>query len=195
MPHRDVEVGDNGDAPYASGPELFGTKSGKIVMRLSGHNVRVIFFDDYWRTHREENIGYETSAEKRVASHSLLITKGAVVHLLDLLEKTGSRFVAPEGASVSTGGLSLSRTALHSTFGQMKSREEPSEELLGRRCRVYSVDDEAWGYRAKFWFWKNIPLKAVVQGTEMVVTELSLGGISASDFTLPEGVTIEADGD
>lgn len=171
------------DAPYGFG-------SVAVVMEGIGV-VRRQQIADGGARERVEDIAYTDEAKTQIGSHYLTIRVPGTTWLIDLLARTGTKFNTGPGMTVSSGGLDLSRTALHNTFAMYPWIDEGEAVVAGMTCRVYAVGGADSGYSARFSLWRGLALRADLDGMGMTATSVEeVAAFPATVFEVPAGVTI-----
>jgi hypothetical protein len=168
----------------------FGLKSAIIGMKsvTMGLEQQVsMYIDDYGRKHATEFV----TEIMGIKSQQLQITDSLYVYNLDMQKKQGTKVKIDKSSAENINFTKLDEK----TIAQFNIKKEGSEEVIGLKCDIYSLDFGNGKLKGKYYVWKGIPLK----------TEASVGGIKVkmeathieqnaeippSRFQIPEGFTI-----
>jgi hypothetical protein len=194
--NQDKQNADKKDSTATSAPgsadkpadARYGMKSGKIVYKSTTMMMNqdiIIYFDDWGKKQRSE-ITMELLGQK---VNNVTIIDSASVYNIDMTKKTGTIIPMDTTSPDHINFLTIPEE----TKKKFNITEAGEEEVIGRKCKVYSMSDKVTGLSGKYYIWNGIPLKTVAKmmGIEvkMEATELVENAvIPAEKFVVPAGI-------
>jgi hypothetical protein len=163
-------------------------KSGIVTYEVTAMLMKqelTMYFDDYGKKRRSEmkiNV-----LGKEMMNYTLV--DSAYTHSWDPESKMGSRY--PNDAK------SPENINFNALTDEVKKefniKEEGTEVVLGKNCKVFSIDYKNGELKGKYSVWHGITLKAEAtakgSGIEMIATKLEENvPIAADKFKLPSGI-------
>lgn len=147
-----------------------------------------MYFDDYGNKECVETTGDVMGMKV----HQLSITKDGYMYSIDLTAKTGTK------SKIATGGKQQDidfNNLTDEMMKQMKITKQGTEEILGKTCDKYSMDDPAMKMKSTYSVWNGIPLKSDIDmaGITAKVTTTKIeenASIPADKFEIPKDVKI-----
>lgn len=161
-------------------------KSGIITYNVETMGMTVpttLYFDDYGNKECTEVTMEMEMMGQKVQTHNMTITKDGYTYDLNLTEKTGKKMKAMPAAS-NTGGVDFSQLS-DAMMKEMHITKGGNENVCGKDCQVFTMDNPDTKMKATFAVWNNIPLKS----------NMDMGGMAAvmNAIQVEENVTIPAD--
>ena len=177
-------------APVSGG--RYKMKSGMLEQTLTTMMMTqhvTIYFDDYGNKQSKET-------KSDMGMDNLSITKDGFVYDIDLIKKIGKKIKIPSTGDVKNINYSqLSEDMMK----QMKITKLGTEDVLGKTCDKYSIDDAAMKMKVTNWVWNGIPLKSESEMTAMgmgikttiITTKIDENAaVPADKFEIPAGIKL-----
>jgi hypothetical protein len=146
------EVKDQAVAASITTKGKYSVKSGIVEYKIEmmGMNgTQTLYFDNYGNT--EANLtALDVMGTK---SESVTITKDGTVYNFVPANKTGSKTTAMAGASVNFENLT------DQVIKEWNLKKEGRENILGKECDKFSMDNQAMSMKGYYWVWKGVALK------------------------------------
>ena len=179
------EMKDQIPALAVSTKGKYSVKSGIVEYKIEmmGMNgTQALYFDNYGNT--EANlIVLDIMGTK---SQTVTITKDGSVYNFDPEKKTGSKTPVMTGANVNFENLT------DEVIKDWNLKKEGRENILGKECDKFSMDNQAMSMKGYYWIWKGVALK--VDATMSTVKMLMEATIFQENVNIPaEKFDIPAD--
>jgi len=188
------QVQQTPDDLIAEGKQRYGIEKGQVKYEFRGQasGSELVQFDRFgWLesrvTEKETRTFGMTSNQKY---HSILKGNRQAYHV------TGSQYVNVSNERFLTSALSESSPSMQVLFGEevikrKNAKQVGSEEILGRRCKVYDVKYE----NTKVWVWEGIILKSVqtIHTDKITMEAIQIDEdweAGPSTFQLPENLNV-----
>ena len=183
-------------AKAATAKGMYKLKSGIVTMESETMGMKqtiVMYFDDYGNKKSNETKGeIDMGALGKTEIDNLTFSKDGYSYNIDLVKKTGTkRKKADFGKKKDIDFSKLSDDMMK----QMKITKQGTEEVLGKTCDKYAMDDPAMRMKSTYCVWNGIPLKSVMDmgGIKATVTATKVEenvSVPADKFDVPSGITI-----
>lgn len=169
---------DQSPAASVTAKGRYGIKSGIVVykvgmMGMSGTQT------NYWDNYGSTEANFIIIDMMGTKSETITLTKDGTVYNYDPIRKTGSKTPAMTGMNVNFEDLS------DEVVREWNLKKEGKENILGRDCDKYSLDNQQFGIKGYYWVWKGVPLKVDADMSNVKMTMI------ATSFE--ENATIPAD--
>jgi len=159
----------------------------KKTMEMFGQKMESIqYFDDYGKV-EAVHLAMEMQGTKM---NLRTISKGEVVTVLNLDNKTGNKVTLPEKP---INFLNLTQEVID----RYKVKELGNETIAGKSCKKYSAEVSQMGQEvsATYWIWKGISLKTISSTNNMSMTEEATEiqenvAVDAANFAIPDDFNI-----
>jgi len=169
----------------------YGIKSGIIVYatQMMGMDVeQTLTFDDYG-SKEVQDVEMEMMGFK---VHSLMLNKDGYNYNIDMIQKTGTKTPA---ASLNPSEIDFENITEEMTE-KMNLKKVGSEEFLGKKCDIMTIDYKEMDMTGTYLLYKGIPLKieTSVSGLQIKLEALEFTenpDLPAGRFDIPEGISIE----
>jgi len=160
----------------------------KKSMEMFGQKMdATLYFDDYGKM---ESVSM-TMEMQGTSMRMRTITKGDVITVLNLDNKTGNKITLPES---SINFLKLTQEAKD----KYKVKELGDETIAGKPCKKYSMEMSQMGQDVSVttWIWKGIALKTISEAAGMSITETATDikenvAVDAENFAIPSDFSIQ----
>jgi hypothetical protein len=174
----------------------FKMKSGIITMMSETMGMKqtiTMYFDDYGSKHCTETKGeIDMGALGKTEMHNLNFAKDGYTYSIDLTKKTGTKM-----KSITTGkqkDIDFSKLT-DDMMKQMKITKQGTEEVLGKTCDKYFLNDPDLKMKSSYCVWNGIPLKSEIDmgGIKATVTATKIeenASIPAEKFEIPKDIKI-----
>jgi hypothetical protein len=121
---------------------------------------------------------------------SVTVTKDGMMYNYDPQQRTGSKTSMDPKSNIDFENLT------EQVMDDMKIRKVGEENLLGRQCIKYSIDNATLQMKGFYWVWKGIPLKTDVDmgGMKMVLEAVKVEenvAVPDNQFEIPEDIRIQ----
>jgi hypothetical protein len=156
----------------------YSVKSGIVeykidMMGMAG--TQTLYFDD--NGNKETNIiAIEMMGTK---SQTVSITKDGTVYNFDAEKKTGSK------SPVMTQAIINFEDLTNEVIKEWNLKKEGKENILGKECDKYSMDNQSLNMKGNYWVWKGVALK--------VDATMSTAKILMDATTFQENVSVPAE--
>lgn len=187
----------------AAKDSIYGVKSGIVTYKpteMMGIKItQTLYFDDFGKKQLRETISEGEMMGQTLKAHSIDILDGNVSYHYDLENtQNGVNMAEKVVRKVVLDKSVLEELNLENMAEDFKKKmdykEEGTEKVAGLEGKAYSIAPDSLrpDMRIKGVHYKNIPLKMVVPGMEMVAEKVELDAkIPADKFKLPEGYTVK----
>ena len=160
----------------------------KKSMEMFGQKMdATLYFDDYGKM---ESVSM-TMEMQGTSMRMRTITKGDVITVLNLDNKTGNKITLPES---SINFLKLTQEAKD----KYKVKELGDETIAGKPCKKYSMEMSQMGQDVSVttWIWKGIALKTISEAAGMSITETATDikenvAVDVENFAIPSDFSIQ----
>jgi len=171
-------------------------KSGIVTMTSETMGMTqdmTIYFDDYGNKECVETIGeMDMGIAGKVKMHQLSITKDGYMYNLDMTNKTGTK------TKVTAGGKQQDIDFSNLTddmMKQMKITKQGTEEIMGKTCDKYTMDDPTLKMKSTYCVWNGIALKSEINMAGIVakITTKKIeenASVPATKFEIPKDIKI-----
>lgn len=177
----------------------YGIESGIVTYEAEGayQGTQTVYFDTWGLREARYADAFTNLSGKEEESHVLTLRRDNWIYVIDMKERTGSKWRVPEftGFSEGDGGRppkgwqvgEFSQSALK----RMGAAPAGEETYLGHTCKVWNIPVPV----STVCVWEDIPLKVEtkIRGHAMVVkaTSLQVGGnVPEEKFSLPQDIKI-----
>jgi hypothetical protein len=169
-------------------------KSGIITYETDMMGMKVpitLYFDDYGNKECQETITEMEMMGTKVKTHSMNITKDGYSYELNMIDKTGKKMKSMP-ASTAPGGIDFSKLS-EDMMKQMHITKGGNENVCGKDCSVFSIDNADMKMKGTFAVWNNIPLKSSIDlgGMPMLMNATKVeenASIPADKFEVPSDI-------
>ena len=160
----------------------------KKSMEMWGQKMEATqYFDDYGKA---ESVTL-TMEMQGTTTRMRTITKGDIITVLNLDNKTGNRITMPDKQ---VNFLNLTQEMKD----KYKVKELGEETIAGKPCKKYSMEMNQMGQDVSItaWIWKGFALKSVTEAGGMTVVDLTTDiqenvAVDAENFAIPSDFTIQ----
>lgn len=193
----------SGSEQAAGKDAIYGVKSGIVTYKpteMMGIKItQVLYFDDFGKKQLRETVSEGEMMGQTLKAHSIDILDGNISYHYDLENtQNGVNMAEKVVRKVVLDKSVLEELNLENMAEDFKKKmdykEEGTEKVAGLEGKAYSIAPDSLrpDMRIKGVHYKNIPLKMVVPGMEMVAEKVELDAkIPADKFKLPEGYTVQ----
>jgi hypothetical protein len=179
------EVKDQAVAEPITTKGKYSVKSGIVEYKIEmmGMNgTQTLYFDNYGNTEANLTV-LDVMGTK---SETVTITKDGTVYNFVPQIKTGSKTTVMSGANVNFENLT------DKVIKEWNLKKEGKENILGKECDKFSMDNQAMSMKGYYWVWKGVALK--VDATISTVKMLMDASIFQENVNIPaEKFDIPAD--
>jgi len=172
-------------------------KSGIITMISETMGMKqtiTMYFDDYGNKQSTETKGeLDMGALGKTEMHNLNFRKDDYSYNIDLVKKTGTKMkTLTSGKQKDIDFSKLSDDMMK----QMKITKQGTEEVLGKTCDKYLLNDPDLKMKSSYCVWNGIPLKSEVDmgGIKATVTATKIeenASIPNEKFEIPKDIKIK----
>lgn len=161
-------------------------KSGILTMVSETMGMKqnmTLYFDDYGSRESVETIGeMDMGVAGKVKIQNLSITKDGYSYSIDMTNKAGTKTKIPTTGNQKDIDFS---NLTDDMMKQMKISKLGTEEIMGKTCDKYLMNDPALKMKSTYSVWNGIPLKS----------EIDMAGIKATVTTtkIEENCTVPAE--
>jgi hypothetical protein len=176
-----------GKYPVKSGIVTYDTETMGMKMPTT------LYFDDYGNKEcTEVNAELEMMGQK-VKTHNVTITRDGYTYTLDMEQKTGTKMKVPTGGAdpKNMDFSSLSEEMMK----QMHMAKGANENVLGKECSVFTMDNPDMKMKGTFAVWNNIPLKSNIDmgGMAIIMNASKVeenASVPADKFEIPKDIKL-----
>lgn len=175
-------------AKTSSGTGRYKMKSGILTQTTTTMGMTMnmtVYFDDYGNKQC-------TETKSSMGTNNISLTLDGYQYSINLMSKTGTKTKIPKtGDNKNIDFSSLTADMMK----QMKITKLGTEEVMGKTCDKYSMDDAAMSMKATYWVWNGIALKmeSAVMGFKSTILTTKIdenATIPADKFEIPKDIKI-----
>ncbi|MBA3971781.1 MAG: hypothetical protein H0X46_06485 [Bacteroidetes bacterium] len=170
------------------------SKSGIVTYEtetMGMKGISTLYYDDFGNKEATETESEMEMMGTKASMHNIVINKEGFSYDIDLNEKTGTKTQLITGSST-TNNMDFSAMT-DDMMQKMHVKKEGSQDFLGKKCDIYTMDDKGSQMKGKYYIYNNIPLKMdmTMGGMEikMIATKFEDNvNVPASKFDIPANI-------
>lgn len=177
-------------SPVAAAKGRYSLKSGTVEYKgniMGFSSTQTTWFDDFGAKEASETVMDMMGTTVR----TLMIIKDGFVYNIDPDKKTGSR----TSAAIGSANINFENLT-DEIIKEWNIKKEGQEEVLGRSCQKYSLENSSFSIKGNYWVWKGVAIKMDMDmsSMKMLIEAVNIqenSVVPVNKFDVPEGTVIQ----